>query len=338
MLAAATQHRLRVAAVSGRTARVLRSRWLRFAARRLLALVGMLAVLLIVTFAIVQLIPGEPARLVLGPKASLSAVAAMRVRLGLNESFGQQLLHYLTGAVQLHFGTSFSTGQSVTTVLLERLPYTLELTGVAAAIMMIVGLGTGVLAAALTRDHRHPRLEVGFMFLTGLAGGVPSYIAATFLAFLFAVTLRWLPVSGASGTASVVLPALAVALPVVGLLARIVRVQTLNVFAQDYMRSARSKRLSTARVYTRYVLPNVLNAALTVGSVLFIGLVGGTVIVENVFAWPGLGTLVVQAVETLNYPVIQGATLLLGVIVVVINALVDVIRALLDPQSAASGP
>ncbi|MHB1468204.1 MAG: ABC transporter permease [Solirubrobacteraceae bacterium] len=335
--AATTPRPVRAAAASGAAARLFHHRWLRFAMRRLLTLIAMLAALLIVTFAIVQLIPGEPARLILGSKASASSVAALRVRLGLNRSFGHQLLHYVAGAVHLHFGSSFVTGQSVTAVLLERLPYTLELAGVALVAMMGVGVGVGVLAATITRDRRHPRLEVAFMFVTGLAGGVPSYLAATFLAFLFAVTLRWLPVSGASGPASVVLPVLAVALPPAGLLARIVRVQTLDVFAQDYMRSARSKRLRAARVYALYVLPNVLNAALTVGGLLFLGLIGGTVVVENVFAWPGLGTLVVQSITRLDYPVIQGATLLLGVVVVVINTFVDVMRGVLDPQSAVDG-
>lgn len=293
--------------------------------------------LLVVTFGIVRLIPGDPARLVAGPHASDQAVQALRHQLGLDQPLIAQFGHYVSGAVHLDFGNSFTTGQSVTSVLLQRLPYTLELAGASLLLMLVLGVLLGIVAAVLTRDNRHPSFEGGFMFVTGVASGIPNYLAATFLAFFFAVTVRLFPVSGAQGLRSIVLPALAVALKPTVMLARVVRVETLNVFVQDFMRAARSKRLRTPRLFALYVLPNVLNATLTLSGLLFISLIGGTIIVENVFAWPGLGTLEIQAIPALDYPVIQGATLLLGLIVVLVNTLVDVMRAIVDPQSVGQG-
>jgi len=318
--------------------RLVRQKWVAFGIGRLIHLVVTLLVLLVVTFAIVQLIPGNPARLVLGPKASPQAVEVLRHKLGLDEPLVTQFFHYAKGAVRLRLGNSFTTGQSVSSILLQRLPYTLWLDGVALVIMMLIGVLFGLLAGALTTAHRNRWFEMVFMAITGFGGGVPSYVCAVGLSFIFAVTLRIFPVAGMNGASSVVLPALAIALPLSLLLARVVRVATLDVLAQDYIRTARSNRLSKWRIYFRYVLPNVLNAAVSLGGLLFVGIIGGSVVVENVFAWPGLGTLLVQSIPALDYPVIQGATLLLGLIVVLLNTVVDVVRALVDPQAAVGGP
>jgi peptide/nickel transport system permease protein len=170
---------------------------------------------------------------------------------------------------------------------------------------------------------------------TGILGSVPGYVAATLLALLLAVTWKLFPVAGNSPADAVVLPALSIALPQSALLARIVRVETLNVLAQNYVRSARSKRLGALTIYLRYVLPNVLTAALTLGGTIFTQTIGSAIIVENVFAWNGLGLLLTQSVLRLDFPVIEGAALLLALVVVVINALVDVAVSLVDPRSAA---
>jgi peptide/nickel transport system permease protein len=140
-------------------------------------------------------------------------------------------------------------------------------------------------------------------------------------------------VAGSDERAAIVLPAVAISLRPIAVLARIVRVETLNVLAQDYIRTARSKRLPDRLLYLRHALPNVLTAALTIGGLLFTGLLGGAVIVENVFAWPGLGTAVVDAVLSRDYPVIQGVILMLGAAVVFVNTLVDVLLGLVDPRS-----
>jgi peptide/nickel transport system permease protein len=164
-------------------------------------------------------------------------------------------------------------------------------------------------------------------------GALPEYLAGTFLAFVFAVWLRLLPVAGDAGWSSLVLPALAIALRPSAVLARIVRVETLNVLAQDYMRTARSKRLPVRLIYLRHTLPNVTTAALSIGGLLFAGLIGGAVVVENVFARPGLGTALVSAVMNRDYPVIQGLILMIGVAVAFVNLMVDVLQGILDPRS-----
>jgi peptide/nickel transport system permease protein len=156
---------------------------------------------------------------------------------------------------------------------------------------------------------------------------------ATFLAFLFAVKLGWLPAAGSSQASSIVLPALAVGLAPAALLMRVVRVETIKVLNQDYIRFARSKRLPARLLYHRHVLPNVLTAALTIGGLLFSTLIGGAVIIENVFAWPGLGTAVVSAVLARDYPVIQGTLLFLGLAVVSINTGIDILTRAINPAS-----
>jgi peptide/nickel transport system permease protein len=307
----------------------------RFLARRLASLLIVVWVVEIATFLMIRVMPGDPARQVLGPHASTQAVALLRHQLGLDQPFLQQYLHYTAHAIQLDFGTSFYTHLAVSSELTSRVGAELELIGFAVAIILILGIGGGVLVGALTHEGRHRLLERVFVTFTGILGSIPGYVMATVLALLFAVTWKLLPVAGNSSADSVVLPALSIALPQAALLGRIVRVETLGVLAQNYVRSARSKRLGPLTIYGRYVLPNVLTAALTLGGTIFTQSVGSAIIVENVFAWNGLGLLLTQSVLRLDFPVVQGAALLLAVIVVLINALVDVAVSLVDPRAAA---
>ena len=318
-----------------------RRRWLpdssalRFLGRRLGSLLIVLWVVEIATFLMVRVMPGDPARQVLGPHASDQAVAKLRAQLGLDQPLLHQYIHYTGQVLRLDFGTSFYTHLPVWTELRSRLGAELELIGVAVALILVFGITVGVLVGAATRERRHPAIERIFVMVTGVIGSVPGYVFATVLALVFAVTWKLFPVAGNSGPASVVLPALSIALPYGALLARIVRVETLGVLAQNYVRSARSKRLGRWTIYGRYVLPNVLTAALTLGGTIFTQTVGSAIIVENVFAWNGIGLLLTQSVLRLDFPVVQGAALLLAVIVVVINALVDITVSLVDPRSAS---
>ncbi|MGH2402841.1 MAG: ABC transporter permease, partial [bacterium] len=208
-----------------------------------------------------------------------------------------------------------------------------QLASVALLLVMALSVPLGMVVGALTREGRNRHAELAFTTLTSVGGALPEFLASTFLAFIFAVWLRWLPVAGADVPAAIILPALAISIRPIAILSRIVRVETLNVLAQDYIRTARSKRLPARLLYLRHTLPNVLTAALTIGGLLFTGLLGGAVIVENVFAWPGLGTAVVSAVLARDYPVIQGVILMLGIAVVAVNTLVDVLLGIVDPRS-----
>ncbi|MBP2477472.1 peptide/nickel transport system permease protein [Crossiella equi] len=307
--------------------------WTRFLLRRALALAVTAAVLVVVTFAMVRFIPGDPARRVAGPEADSTVVEAVRAQLGLDQPVWQQFTDYVTGLFTLDLGNSFVSAEPVAKVIADRLPATLELTAVSLVVIMLFSLAVGIGFGALTREHRRPRLEAAFTAVTSLGGALPHYLVATFLVFFFAVLLRVLPVSGSEGPAALVLPVLAVSIGPGATLARLVRLETLGVLSQDYVRTARSKRLRTPTVYLRHVLPNVLTAALTIGGLLFAGLIGGALVTENVFTRPGLGTALVQAVLVQDYRVIQGIVLLLGVTVVVVNTVVDIVLGLVDRRS-----
>ncbi len=305
----------------------------RFALNRAIGLLAVLLALLIGTGIMVRLIPGDPALRIAGIDATAEQIARIRSELGLSQPAWQQVVNYTAGVLRLDFGRSFLTGEPVAKVIADRLPKTAQLAGLALVLVLGLSIPFGILLGAFTREGRHRRLELAFAAFTSVTGSLPEYLAGTFLAFVFAVWLQWLPVAGADKATSLLLPALAISTRPAAILARLVRVETLNVLAQDYMRTARSKRLPARLIYIRHLVPNVLTAALTVGGVLFSGLLGGAVIVENVFAWPGLGTVLIQAVLARDYPVIQGVVLLLGITVVLVNTLVDVILGVVDPRS-----
>lgn len=301
--------------------------------RRTVGLLAVLLVLVVATFLMVRLVPGDPARRIAGQDASAQDIADLRESLGLNRPLPAQFADYTVRLAQVDLGRSFVSREPVSQIIAQRLSATLTLAAAAFVLVMVASLLVGTTAAAITRDGRGPRVEVAFMAVTSVLGSLPSYLSATFLVFVFAVALGWLPVAGAGRWNSFILPTLALSLRPIAILSRIVRVETLNVLAQDYIRTARSKRLPTLLLFRRHVLPSMLTSTLTLGGLLLAGLIGGAVIVENVFAWPGMGTALVQAVLARDYPVVQGITLLLGVAVVVVNLLIDVMLAAVDPRT-----
>jgi peptide/nickel transport system permease protein len=316
-----------------RLPRWVSGRWPRFVVRRLLSLVLTLTVLVLATFFMVRLIPGDPAQLAVGFGGTQFDYAEMREQLGLDKPLGTQLVDYTKGILKGDLGTSFAYKQPVKDLIGSRIGYSVQLTGLGLIVMLGLSIPIGMTAAALTRNGRHRSLEAAFTAGTSIVGSLPEFLAATFLAFVFAVWFRLLPVAGVQGWKSLVLPVVAISLRPIAYIARIVRVETLNALSTDYMRTARSKRLPRRLIYTRHLLPNVLTGALTVAGLLVGGLIGGALIVENVFARPGLGTALVAAIGTRDYPMIQGLVLLLGVGVVIANTVIDAILALLNPRS-----
>lgn len=307
--------------------------WLRFALRRALRLVVSLIVLLIATFLTMQLVPGDPARAGLGPTASPRKVEARRAELHLDEPVLSQFERYVRGAVHGDFGRSLVSGQPVGEIIGERLPATARLAGLAFLLSVLLAIPLGIFTAVLTRGGRHRGVAATFSLVTSVGVSVPDYLVATGLVALFGVTLLWLPIAGASGPESYVLPVLALSLMPIATLARVARVEMLSVLDREYMTAARAKRLPRRLLYIRHALPNALTATLTVGGLLLASLIAGTVIVENVFAWPGLGSAVTQAIVEKDYPLVQGIVLVLGGISLVVTLLVDVVIALLDPRS-----
>jgi peptide/nickel transport system permease protein len=307
--------------------------WLRFAARRAALLLVSLAALVLATFFTTHLVPGDPVRGALGPSASPELVQARRAALHLDEPLAAQLRHYVGGLLHGDLGESLNGRRPVAEIIAERLPATARLAALAFALCLLVAVPAGMAVAVHARGGRRPVLAAGFSLATGLVVSVPEYLCAAGLVALFGVTLGWLPIAGAQHPSSYVLPVAALAAVPAATLARIVRVETQRVLDLEYVLVARGKRLPGRLLYLRHVLPNALTAALTVGGILFATMIAGSVIVENVFAWPGLGSTVVEAIIQKDYPVVQAIVLILGGIVLVTNLVVDVVLGVLDPRS-----
>jgi peptide/nickel transport system permease protein len=292
-----------------------------------------MALLLAATFLMIHLVPGDPVRASLGPTAPKELVDARRHALGLDQSLPRQFSDYVSQVAHGDMGTSLVTGEATTDVIRARLSSTMQLAGLAFLVAMLVAVPLGGAMAAMTYGGKRRSLELGFAATAGTFASIPSFLLAVGLVWLLAVTFRVFPVAGREGISSYVLPIAALAIAPAFALARIVRVEGLRVLDQDYMRTARGKRLPPRLFYVRHALPNTLTATLTIAGLLLGGLIAGTVLVENIFAWPGLGTVLVQSVTQKDYPQVQALALLFGTLVLVINFAVDIALGLIDPRS-----
>ncbi|TDD90385.1 ABC transporter permease [Actinomadura rubrisoli] len=306
---------------------------MRFVVRRLARLVLSLMVVVTASFAMIHLIPGDPVRAALGPTASAEVVAARRAELGLDKPLHTQFWDYLTGLFHGELGTSIISQEPVRQVIADRLPSTLQLAALSVPITLLLAVPLGMWLAARTENGRHRGTEMAFASMSGVILAVPEFVIAITLVVVFAVTFKWLPPGGKEGASTFVLPVTALALGPVALISRLVRLETLRVLGEEYVRVARAKRLKPARLYLWHVLPNTLTATLTIAGMLLAGAVAGSVIVENVFAWPGVGSRVVQSITNKDYPVAQGIVLLYGVVILTVNIGVDILLALADPRS-----
>jgi peptide/nickel transport system permease protein len=315
----------------------LRSRWLTFFGRRLVRLIISLWILVTATFAMVHLIPGDPVVAALGDQATGTLIRQRRHELGLDLPILLQYWNYVSGLFHGNFGESFITQGAVSDLLATRFPNTLRLALPAFAIVILVAVPLGMFAAVRTRNGRGRVTRGIFVTLTGFFNSIPDFVIATFLTVVFVIALRLLPAAGNATPASYVLPTAALVLGPIASLSRIVRVEALRVLDTEYVRAARSRRLPAATLYLRHVLPNMLTASLTFGGLILTGLVAGTVLVENVFGWPGVGTLISQAVVQKDYPEVQGVLLVLGAAVLILNMVIDVVLGLLDPRSRIAG-
>ena len=304
-----------------------------FLLRRVVRLVWSVVALVTVVFLMVRMIPGDPVRNALGTNATAAVVEARRESLGLNDPLWQQYLSFWKGLLTGNLGESFSLHLPVTTILEQRLPATLELAFLSLATVLVVSIPLGIVIAALTRGGRRPGLDVGYTSVSGLVAVIPEFVIGVALVYLFAVQTTLLPVAGRDGANSYVLPVLALSIGLIAGVSRIVRVEALTVFSQDYIRTARAKRMSRRRLYLNHALPNLVTPALTVGGLVLGSLVAGTVLVETIFSWPGLGLTIVDAVRSKDFPLAQGIVLVYGLIVLVANLLIDFVLVWLDPRS-----
>ena len=307
--------------------------WVRFAVRRAGRLVVSVWVLITASFLMIHLIPGDPVRAALGPTAPAELVRARRASLGLDDPLLTQYLHYLRGVFTGDLGTSMTSQLPVSELISQRLPATLALAVLAFLTAVAIAIPVGAVMGALTRGGRARRSELAFTSTSMVLGTIPEFLLGVALVYVFAVHLGWFPVAGRDGAASYVLPVLSLAVAPAAALARILRVDMVAVLQADFVRTARAKRLPAAAIYLKHALPNALTASLTLCGLLLSTLVAGTVLVENVFAWPGLGSTIVSSILNKDYPAVQGVVLVYGFGVLLVNLVVDVALALLDPRS-----
>lgn len=291
------------------------------------ALVVVLGVATLV-FLLIHLVPGDPVDALLGESARPADREAMRQALGLDRPLAEQYAGYLAGLARLDLGVSLRDQRPVTAILAERLPATAVLAAAALALAVVIAVPLGVLAAR----HRGDAIDSGAMAFSLLGVSLPNFWLGPLLILVFSLWLGWTPVSGDDGPRSLILPALTLGTGLAAILARMVRASVLEVLNEDYIRTARAKGLSEAAVLRRHALANAWLPVLTLLGLQLGGLLGGAVITETVFAWPGIGSLLVEAIGARDYPVVQGAVLLISVTYVLINILTDVAYARADPR------
>lgn len=307
--------------------------WVRFALRRLGRLLVSLWVLITASFLMIHLIPGDAVRAALGPTAPADLVAATRADMGLDDPILVQYWHYLQNLVTGDLGTSIVSQLPVADVVAQRLPATLQLALLAFLVAVAIAVPMGVTMGVLTRRGHGRRVELGFTTTSVILGIIPDFLLAVGLVYVFGVSLDWLPVAGNAAANAYVLPVLALAVGPAAILSRIIRVEMVTVLEADFVRTARAKRIPLRTVYLSHALPNALTASLTLGGLLLGAMVAGTVLVENVFAWPGLGSTIVSSILNKDYQVVQAIVIVYGLGVLVVNTLVDVALAVLDPRS-----
>ncbi len=298
-----------------------------FLLRRLPSAVPVVLGVTLLAFSMSHLTPGDPVRIMLGERATAEDIARLRAQLGLDKPLPQQYLRYISRAVVGDLGTSIRSGQPVAREIVDRIGATAELTGAAMLIAVLLGVGLGLTAAV----SRTPGLETLVMSFALLGISMPTFWSGLLLIMLFSLALGWLPVTG-TGLSGLVLPAVTLALPAAAVLARMTRSALLEVLGQDYVKTARSKGLRPRLVVLKHALRNAFIPILTIVGLQFGGLMAGSVIVESVFARPGLGRFAVNAILARDFPQIQGIVLVAGLIYVVVNLVVDLMYGVLDPR------
>jgi peptide/nickel transport system permease protein len=295
----------------------------------------------IVVFAMLQIVPGDPARLMLGMNAGADQVELLRNQLGLNDPLVLRYLHWAGGLLTLDFGRSYTYSVPVIDLVRERIVVSLPLALIALALATVIAIPVGVYSAS----RRGGAGDTVAMATTQIGVAVPNFWFALLLIYLFAVWLRWLPAGGFPGwkagvwpaLKALVLPAIALALPQAAILARVTRQALVDVLSEDYIRTARAKGMPWRAVLWRHALRNALIPVVTVMGLQFAFLLAGTIIIENVFYLPGLGRLVFQAITQRDLIVVESVVMLLVAAVIAVNLVVDLSYAMVDPRLKARG-
>jgi len=301
---------------------------LSFLVRRLLLTIPVLLGVATLVFSLIHLIPGDPVQSMLGEGASPESVNELRTRLGLNRPLYVQYLSFLKGVAQGNLGTSLRTSEPVTSAIADRMPATFELAAAAMLVAIVIAIPLGVLAAARAGtivDHVATTLA-----LIGIS--MPNFWLGPLLAILFAVELGWLPVSGRGTLAQLVLPAVTLGAPLAAVLARTTRASVIDELRELYVLAARARGVSRIRAVLKHAFRNSLIPIVTVLGLQLGAVLTGAVITETIFAWPGVGRLLIQSIGFRDYPLVQGCILLIALTYVSMNLLTDLAYGLLDPR------
>ncbi len=299
-----------------------------YIARRLLLTIPILIGVTFLSFMILHLVPGNPALVIAGVGATPEDIQRIEQALGLNRPLLDQYGIFLRNVLQGNLGLSITSNEPVSQEIAERFPVTLTLAAASTIFAVVVGLALGMVAAA----KRATLVDVGTSVIFLFALSMPTFWLGIILILVFAVKLPWLPAAGWSGVSSIILPALTLGAGGIAIIARLTRASLLETLGSDYIRTARAKGVPGAVVFVRHALRNALVPVITVIGLEFGTLLGGAVITEQVFAIPGLGRLVVTAISGRDYPTLQGAVLVIAVMVVLVNLLTDLAYALIDPR------
>ncbi len=282
----------------------------------------------ILVFLLIHLVPGDPVEVMLGESAQPADREALRHALGLDLPIHQQLFNYFGNLLQFDLGTSLHSKRPITELLAERLPATIQLAFAGLLVAVIIAFPLGIIAAI----RRNTWWDHGAMGVALIGVSMPNFWLGPLLILVFSLWLGWLPVSGHEGWAALILPAITLGTAMAAILSRMIRASLLEVMDEDFIRTARAKGLKERRVVLKHGLSNALLPVITILGLQLGVLLGGAVITEIVFSWPGIGQLTIDSINRRDYPVVQACILVIALIYVVVNTLTDVVYALIDPR------
>ena len=301
---------------------------IKYSLKRLLMLIPVILGITLILYFVMSLAPGNPAVQILGANASDEQIAALEMEMGLDQPIIVQYIHYIMRAVRLDFGTSWINGSDVLATFLAKLPNTLMVALVATLWAIGLGIPMGIYSAV----RQYSLFDYGSMVVAMLLFSLPAFWLGILSQILFCVVLRWLPATGIGGWQHLVLPALILGANTLASMIRMSRTSMLDVLKQDYIRTARAKGASKSRAVLKHAVGNSLIPVITQIGISFAGCIGGAVVTETVFTIPGIGAMLINAVKARDIPVVMGSVIFIAIIVGVINLIVDLICAKVDPR------
>lgn len=304
---------------------------LKYIAKRVLWLIPVIIGVSLIIFTIMYFKPGNPAQLILGSEATQAEIDALTEEMGLNDPFLVQYADYMKGLLHGDLGTSWRNGNRVSAEILSRFPVTLELAALSILLVCLIGIPIGVISAV----RQYSVLDMVSVVTALALASMPSFWIGLMLMLLFSVQLELLPPTGADSFINFILPSITLAAVNLAVITRMTRSTMLEVIRQDYVRTAKAKGAGEVRIVMKHCLKNAMIPVLTIVAIQFSNLVGGAVLVESVFAMPGLGTLLVQAIRSSDTPLIMGSVIVLASIFTILNLVIDLLYSVIDPRIKA---